>query len=61
MFAASDGLFNVNPLDNRPFLRDEEILRHSMEDNVEKKYLPEAVGAVLDNKVVAIKQTRPFG
>ncbi|KXK52428.1 MAG: protein serine/threonine phosphatase [Chloroflexi bacterium OLB13] len=36
LLAASDGLFEVSKVDNKPFLREDEILRHGLDDNVER-------------------------
>ena len=36
IFAASDGMFEFNPTDNKPYVQDDEFLRHAMEDDVER-------------------------
>ncbi|MBZ0286542.1 MAG: hypothetical protein K8I30_02930, partial [Anaerolineae bacterium] len=36
VFAASDGMFELHPGDNRPYIDDDEFLRHAMEDDVER-------------------------
>jgi len=36
LFAASDGMFELNPGDNKPYVLDEEFLRHALDDDVER-------------------------
>jgi serine/threonine protein phosphatase PrpC len=36
VFAASDGMFELNPTDNKPYVQQEEFLRHALEDDVER-------------------------
>src|SRR6185503_2803448 len=36
IFAASDGMFEISPADHKPYVSEEELLRHAMEDDVER-------------------------
>lgn len=36
VFAASDGMFEMNPGDNKPYVQEEEFLRHALDDDVER-------------------------
>jgi serine/threonine protein phosphatase PrpC len=36
IFAASDGMFEFSPTDNKPYVQEEEFLRHALEDDVER-------------------------
>ncbi|MEO8607196.1 MAG: hypothetical protein ABI690_04910 [Chloroflexota bacterium] len=36
IFAASDGMFEISPIDHKPYISEDEFLRHAMEDDVER-------------------------
>lgn len=36
LVACSDGLVNINPEDNKPYVRDSEFIHHAMDDDVER-------------------------
>jgi len=36
VFTASDGMFELNPADNKPYVQEAEFLRHALEDDVER-------------------------
>lgn len=36
VFAASDGMFEINPADKKPYIDEDEFLHHAMEDDVER-------------------------
>lgn len=36
VFASSDGMFEINPVDHKPYVPEEEFLRHALDDDVER-------------------------